>query len=339
MRAVLAPRRETPRSIEVQVRDPISVLEVAYQFDQEENWLRRVADAALQALDFERGVMAVRYDASGSDWIHVKQVELLGVSPDFAAAILDNPQGISPQELMKIMRTPSVNSLLSDPVVRGSYEERFRERGIDDAFAINAGDPTGHGCMFIFPDARRPHAAPRLHALRCLAAHIAAGNRLRRTLEAVTLAERGASLQAEAVLTPTGRVEEATAHAKPPRAREALREALVRMERARSRREAPERALALWEGLVKGRWSIVESFERDGKRYFLAHRNDPELAPHFALTPRERQVLAYADLGQPNKLIAYTLGLSISSVSTLLSRARRKLRAASSLRPAAPQSV
>jgi DNA-binding CsgD family transcriptional regulator len=43
------------------------------------------------------------------------------------------------------------------------------------------------------------------------------------------------------------------------------------------------------------------------------------------LTERERQVLAYADLGQSNKLIAYSLGLSTSTVSTLLSRARRKL--------------
>lgn len=318
------------------MRDAISLIEVAYQFDHEDNWLRRVADAALQALDFQRGVLAVRYDASGSDWVHVKQVELVGTSPDFAAAVLDNPQGITPRELISMLRTPRVNSLLSDPVVRSTYKERFRERGFEDAFAINAGDPTGHGCMFLFPDERRNHASARLHVLRCLAAHIAAGNRLRRTLEAVALAKRDATLQAEAVLTPTGRIEEAGAHAQRPRAREALREALVRIERARSRREAPEQALALWEGLVKGRWSIVESFERDGKRYFLAHRNDPELAPHFALTPRERQVLAYADLGQSNKLIAYTLGLSISSVSTLLSRARKKLRAAASLVPAAP---
>jgi DNA-binding CsgD family transcriptional regulator len=57
----------------------------------------------------------------------------------------------------------------------------------------------------------------------------------------------------------------------------------------------------------------------------LAYRNDPDLQPTKALSKREQQVLAYAALGQSNKLIAYSLGLSLSSVSTLLARARRKL--------------
>jgi DNA-binding CsgD family transcriptional regulator len=86
-----------------------------------------------------------------------------------------------------------------------------------------------------------------------------------------------------------------------------------------------ERSVELWRGLVSGRWSVVEHFESAGKRYYLAHKNDPELARDRALTPREQQVLRYAELGQSNKLIAYSLGLSISTVSTLLSKARRKL--------------
>jgi DNA-binding CsgD family transcriptional regulator len=69
----------------------------------------------------------------------------------------------------------------------------------------------------------------------------------------------------------------------------------------------------------------VEHFERDGKRYYLAHRNNPELAPDRALTAQEKQVLAYAELGHSNKLIGYSLGLATSTVSTLLTSARRKL--------------
>jgi DNA-binding CsgD family transcriptional regulator len=42
------------------------------------------------------------------------------------------------------------------------------------------------------------------------------------------------------------------------------------------------------------------------------------------LSSRERQVLSLVDLGQSNKLIAYSLGLSVSTVSTTLTRARRK---------------
>ena len=88
-----------------------------------------------------------------------------------------------------------------------------------------------------------------------------------------------------------------------------------------------ELVVELWRALISGRWSVVEHFERDGKRYYLAHKNDPELAADRALTPRERQVFGYAELGHSDKLIAYSLGLSLSTVSTLLSSARRKLGA------------
>jgi DNA-binding CsgD family transcriptional regulator len=97
------------------------------------------------------------------------------------------------------------------------------------------------------------------------------------------------------------------------------------VERARSQKPTADEAVALWEGLVAGRWSVVEHFERDGKRYYLAHRNDPELAPDRALSAREQQVFAYAELGYSNKLIAYSLGLAISTISTLLTSARSKL--------------
>jgi DNA-binding CsgD family transcriptional regulator len=44
-----------------------------------------------------------------------------------------------------------------------------------------------------------------------------------------------------------------------------------------------------------------------------------------ALTMQERQVLGYAELGNSNKLIAYSLGLSTYTVAATLARARRKL--------------
>jgi DNA-binding CsgD family transcriptional regulator len=323
---------------ETKSKDPVSLIEAAYQFERGAEWLRSVACAASTTLDFDRGVLAVAYDASQLDWVHLKQVELLGVSSEFARTLLDRPDDFLGEAFIRFLRTPGADSVLRNPLTGPAYQADFLEQGIEDAFAINAGDPTGHGCMFIFPDRQRHHAPARLHTWQCLAAHIAAGNRLRRRLETLTCDEAQVGPRAEAVITPLGRVEHAEGAAADRSAREALREALIRIERARSRRQTPAQAVELWQGLVDGRWSIVETFERDGKRYYLAHRNDPNLTSEFALTERERQILAYADLGQSNKLIAYTLGLSISSVSTFLLRARRKLRAASlrSLRPTPP---
>jgi DNA-binding CsgD family transcriptional regulator len=311
-------------------KDAISVIEAAYGMEHGPDWLRSVASAAANALEFDPAVLAVRYDASQPKWIHLKQVELLGVTQEFARILLHRP-GDAPTAILQVLRRPRACSILSEPAGRALYERDFREQGMGDPFTINAADPTGHGCMFIFPDQGRAPAPSRLHTLRRLAAHIAAGNRLRRRLADMAEDETDASARAEAVLTPDGRVEHAVGAAAERSAREALRGALARIDCARSRRQSPEQGVELWHGLIDGRWSIVESFERDGKRYYLAHRNDPELAPDMALTHRERQVLAYADLGQSNKLIAYSLGLSISTVSTLLSRARRKLGTEGSL--------
>jgi DNA-binding NarL/FixJ family response regulator len=127
------------------------------------------------------------------------------------------------------------------------------------------------------------------------------------------------------VLSPNGKLEHATGPAERRPAREALRDALVRIDKARAERDDAQRSVELWRGLVAGRWSLVEHFERDGKRYYLAHKNDPELGKDRALTDRERLALGYAELGYSNKLVAYALGLSSSTVSTLLARARKKL--------------
>jgi DNA-binding CsgD family transcriptional regulator len=126
-------------------------------------------------------------------------------------------------------------------------------------------------------------------------------------------------------LTPAGRVEHATGIAKEPTSRTALRDGLLRLESARRSEQEAVDVAELWTGLCAGRWSLVEHFEKQGRRYFLAYRNDPRLAATRALTERERQVCTYSAMGHSNKLIAYSLGISISSVSKHLERARAKL--------------
>jgi DNA-binding CsgD family transcriptional regulator len=63
-----------------------------------------------------------------------------------------------------------------------------------------------------------------------------------------------------------------------------------------------------------------------GRRELRARLRAPSAAPTPAgpLTSRERQILSLADRGASNKVIAFGLGISISTVSTILTRARRK---------------
>ena len=106
-----------------------------------------------------------------------------------------------------------------------------------------------------------------------------------------------------------------------------LRDAAVAVDRARGkmRDTDPEKALAIWKALVRGRWSMVDWFDSDGRRFVLALPNSPQVNDPRGLTERESQVVAYAVLGQTNKMIGYRLGLSKSRVSMLLRSAMRKL--------------
>jgi DNA-binding NarL/FixJ family response regulator len=76
---------------------------------------------------------------------------------------------------------------------------------------------------------------------------------------------------------------------------------------------------------VDGRWSLVDRFESDGRRFMVAHRNEPDVRDPRALSKRERQVVAFAATGHSNKLIGYELGVSPSSVAKHLGVAARKL--------------
>jgi DNA-binding NarL/FixJ family response regulator len=108
-----------------------------------------------------------------------------------------------------------------------------------------------------------------------------------------------------------------------------LREAAVAIDRARGelRESDPEQALEIWKALVHGRWSTVDWFDTDGRRFIIAIPNSPNVVDPRGLTERERQVVAYAAQGQTNKMIAYRLGLSKSRISLLLRSAMRKLGA------------
>jgi DNA-binding CsgD family transcriptional regulator len=91
------------------------------------------------------------------------------------------------------------------------------------------------------------------------------------------------------------------------------------------RRADSDRAVLDWKVLVEHRWSLLDHFDRDGKRYLLACRNSPAALASSLLTPREREVVLLAARGHANKLIGYELGIATSTVGVLLNRAAARL--------------
>lgn len=89
--------------------------------------------------------------------------------------------------------------------------------------------------------------------------------------------------------------------------------------------DGPREARALWRGLTAGEWSIVDVFDREGRRFVVARRNAPSEWSSHRLSASERQVVEAAARGHANKRIALDRGISESTVSRRLSRAGAKL--------------
>jgi len=200
--------------------------------------------------------------------------------------------------------------------------------GIRDIININAYDASGFGvCLTApLPVERRPRPGEAETWTR-IATHLASAFRLMRRGRLAASPET-----ATAVLDPQGRLEHASNDETADRVRSTLQKAVLRMERARGsmRHSDPDGAVGMWRTLVNAEFTLLDHFERGGKRYVVAIENPPEEGIGLAALPaRERQVLAAAASGRSNKLIAYELGLAHSTVRVLLARAARRLDATS----------
>jgi DNA-binding CsgD family transcriptional regulator len=192
--------------------------------------------------------------------------------------------------------------------------------GLPDVFCCIGLDAEGRGIVVSAALARKSRLARGTKSCwQLVSAHVAAASRLR--------ARASDSAPVEGLFDPGGRAVHCDGDAKARPARDALRAAVVARDKARTkkvRRDEAE-ALSLWPGLVAGRWSLVDRFERDGRRYVVARRNEPRPPEPFVLSIRERQVLGHLIQGDSLKLTAYALGLSLPSVSKVAATLRVKL--------------
>ncbi len=306
----------------------IDVVEAAYLVDVDEHaWLQGIVRAAEPLLDQGLGVVAYTYDVSRSDRVLVPAAARSPSMPIATAEFLAaGIQATGPRYIRQSYRAIQVETSSCIPGFETLVEPTFRAIGVADMLGINGFDPSGVGAWL-------GAALPRRTALRRtersryerIATHLGVAHRLRLRL-ASSEAAGNAPWNADAVLSPRGALEHAGG-ADVERARGQLRAAAVAIDRARGklRRTAPDAALADWVGLADGKWSLVDKFDGDGKRYVLARRNEPRVGGLDRLTDRERAVAAYAALGHSNKLLAYDLGIAHSTVRVLLARAASKL--------------
>ncbi len=326
-------------------RDPIAVVEACYDLGgSEEAWLQGLAEAAFPLV---RPVGIIGYHVTLDErGPRIHSPVQVGASEDAftkmrtMAALLERHRagtaGLLDRVQARLYARVVTNGMLEPAdVLLVSEAERLGPRwmytlgasGVQEVFHLRSNNIDGLGATVLaagLPDERKFSASERV-MFQMISAHIKAGFRLRRRLTksapGVELPEHGAVLDA------SFRVLDAEGDAKDASAREALACMAREIDRARTQAGGrDEAALAVWQGLVDGRWSLVEHFDADGKRFMLAHRNPEGVRDPRGLSSMERRVAALAARGYSNKLIGYHLGIPEGTASSHLARAMLKLK-------------
>jgi DNA-binding NarL/FixJ family response regulator len=311
-------------------KDLLGVVETAYRLDQsDDQWLESLIAEMQPLLDVGRGIGGFYFDARKPKKLDFTKPFIVGAPAATRIALTAAMRLLPANMVSQAFAGPSWFSTASKVFGLGERLRDFplarqfgHQFGCYDILGFKVIDPSAQGLfvMVALPDITTVSTRDTEVWGMC-AAHVGAALRLRRAL-----LPNGFEA-AEAILDPNGAVSHAEEPAKTAGARDALRRAVLSSERARGslRRTDPVDALELWQALVAGRWSLVEHFDTDGHRYLVARRNDPSIRDPRGLSLRERQVVAFAALGHPSKLIGYELGLAPSTVSKHMASAMRKL--------------
>jgi DNA-binding CsgD family transcriptional regulator len=324
---MLAPEVGSSRDRE-KAKSVLDVVRAGYGLSAtDREWLGALVSTAGTLLDRGAGFMAYTYDAS-TPTVRFGEFAVQGLGEVAFERLAECVARQDAAVQYRLYRTSGPFGSISQTLGLGErldhapfFRDRFHPIGVRDFLAMNATDPTGAGLVLCAPltEIYRASAGARSRWARA-AAHLAAAFRLRRALGATS-----PMVDAEAILTPNGRIEHAEGQAQDERSRDALERAAKVLEAA-LRRDAPRaEALREWTALVEGRWSVIDCFDSDGKRFLVARRNDPRTPSALSLTEQEAQVVEFVRLGHGMKLVAYELGLPVSTVAVLLERGMQKL--------------
>lgn len=314
----------------------LEVLEASYRLAlPDREWLYDLTQAVLTARpvgDMGMSAMAFLFTSSPTGerfrpWNHLA----MDVPDEFLAVLRSFHTTLDPEAVRaRYWQQAALCATLSQLGLPASPAQS--SVGVREILGFQATDVSGVGFCMLFQLPRETSLLkPVSRHWAAVARHVRAALRLR-----LRLAGRDPWSLVEAVIDPAqpgGRVTHACGRASVRDAQDMLRQIACNIDRMRTRRTRTQdqrsqgdAALRAWPVLASGRWTVLEHFESDGRRCYIALRNEPEAASLVTLTSRERDVVAQAVLGVANKIIADALGLTEPTVKTHLRHAMAKLR-------------
>lgn len=305
----------------------------AYSLDiSDEEWLEQLSEILGPRLDRGRGVVSFRWRHESGRGVRPHEMHVhagrrsdeamlreLLARLDSRRAYLAYGAPYTYRSLSEIAHDhPTIDEITDDT----DMQRHAHQYDVLDFEMLRVDLETGRGWMFsVMLDEVGSLAPPRRKLWERVGAHIAAGARLRDKLGG-----RGVD-DAEAVFDPVTESLESVSDVFDTAER---REKLLELIEARRHAESiansdPVRAMELWQGLIDGRWSLLDVIDSDGRAFTVLHENPMYVRSTVALTERERQVAYLVGRGHHIKLVAYELGLSASTVRSQLRSALRKL--------------
>ena len=308
-------------------KDLISFIEAGYSLEKDdESWTKGLLEQASPV--FERGwwpsAFLYRYTPTT---LHIDEVAVQG--PSFIKGATRDAEKLPPEVIDTMFRSGNNVGTISELVFnrfpnKESVFRKFTRGMIGDNLGMTAHSGSGGaiGLSVGFLKRTTPTTA-ECKRWPAIASHLGAALRLRKIARSFSLDVQSV----EAIFDAGGKLQDAKQEAATSEARDMLRDAVRRIDSVRTRvgRTDPVAALEVWEGLVDGRWSLVDYFDSDQRRFVVAIKNDPMFPDPRGLTMRERQVAEFVGLGQSAKEVSYTLGLSQSAVTNVTAQAKRKL--------------
>jgi DNA-binding CsgD family transcriptional regulator len=308
-------------------RDLLRIVDAAYELGPDASaWTRRIVEAARPLLDHGLGVLCQVFDPGPPPCTAALAVAAGSPALDDCLRQLAARTERRPELLLGPHLGPGLHWLSEvappdDPYVC-ALAQASEPLGATDLAFVCARDGGGQAILLASLVGRSRRALGRASTWEMIASHLAAGLRVQHVGAGLA-----AGFLAGAPFDGSGWTGREEGLAKAPRSLEQIRTAVRRIDRIQGHDEPGDSALGLtaWKGLIEGTWSLIDRHDHDGRRFVVAVPNPPGVRCPRGLSPNEARVAALAALGQSDKLIAYALGLSRSTVATHLSRALRKL--------------